>query len=71
MNKEIILGTPFLALLYPFRVDEEGLKTVYKDQEICFKFISSLRMKELNVYIYCSKFQQSQDQNTMNIKKKL
>ena len=49
MNKEIILGTPLLALLYPFRVDEGGLKTVYKDQEICFKFIISLRMKELNV----------------------
>ena len=28
INKEIILGTPFLALLYPFRVDE-GLKRVY------------------------------------------
>ena len=26
MNKEIILGTPFLALLYHFRVDGEGLK---------------------------------------------
>ena len=49
INKEIILGIPFLALLYPFRVDEEGLKTVYKGQEICFKFISSLKMKELNI----------------------
>ena len=49
MNKEIILGNPLLALLYPFRVDEGSLKTVYKDQEICFKFIISLRMKELNV----------------------
>ena len=34
MNKEIILGTLFLALLYLFRVDKEGLKSVYKDQEI-------------------------------------
>ena len=49
MNKEIILGTPFLALLYSFRVDEEGIKTVYKKQELCFKFISSLRIKELNI----------------------
>ena len=23
MNKQIILGTPFLALLYPFRIDEK------------------------------------------------
>ena len=49
MNKEIIWGTPFLALLYHFRVDEEGLKKVYKGQEICSKFISSLKMKELNI----------------------
>ena len=48
MNKEIILGTPFLSLLYPFRVDEEGIKTVLDQQEICFKFISSPKIKELN-----------------------
>ena len=49
MNKEIILETPFLALLYPFRVDEEGIKTVYEKQELCFKVINSLRIKELNI----------------------
>ena len=48
MNKDIILGTPFLALLYPFKVDDEGIKTSYKGQSICFKFISSLKIKELN-----------------------
>ena len=49
MNKEIILETPFLALLYPFRVDEEGIKIVYEKQELCFKFINSPRIKELNI----------------------
>ena len=49
MNKEIILGTPFLTLLYHFKVDNEGIKTVYKGQNICFKFISSLKIKELNI----------------------
>ena len=42
------LENPFLALLYHFRVDEEGIKTVFDKQEICFKFISSPKIKELN-----------------------
>ena len=49
MNKEIILETPFLALLYLFKVDDEGIKTIHKGQNICFKFINSLKIKELNV----------------------
>ena len=46
MNKEIILGTPFLALLCHFKINDEGIKTVYKGQNICFKFINSLKIKE-------------------------
>ena len=46
MNKKIILRTPFLAILYPFKVDDEGIKFVYKRQNICFKFINSLKIKE-------------------------
>ena len=49
MNKKIILGTPFLTLLYPFKLDNEIIKTIYKGQNICFKFINSLKIKELNV----------------------
>ena len=48
MHKEIILGTPFLSLLYPFKVYSEGIKTVYKGKNICFKFTSHLQTKELN-----------------------
>ena len=32
MNKEMILGTPFLSLLYPLTVDEKGIKTFYENQ---------------------------------------
>ena len=48
MNKKIILGTPFLNLLYPFRVDAEGIKTVFEEQEVCFKFLEPPKIKELN-----------------------
>ena len=44
----MILGTPFLSLLYPLSVDEEGIKTVYKNQEICFYFLNTPEIKELN-----------------------
>ena len=44
MNKWIILGTLFLTLLYPFKVDDQGIKTIHKGQNICFKFINSLKM---------------------------
>ena len=48
MNKEMILGTPFLSLLYPLTVDKEGIKTIYENQEICFYFLNALEIKELN-----------------------
>ena len=41
MNKEMILGTPFLSLLYPLTVDKEGIKTIYENQEICFYFLKT------------------------------
>ena len=48
MHKEIILGTPFVALLYPFKVDSEWIKIVHKRQNICFKFTNPIQTKELN-----------------------
>ena len=41
MNKEIILGTLFLALLYPFRVDEDGIKTFWKSRNLFWIYQSS------------------------------
>ena len=48
MNKEMILETHFLSLLYPLTVDEEGIKTVYENQEICFYFLNTPEIKDLN-----------------------
>ena len=42
MNKEMILGTPFLSLLYPLTVDKEGIKTIFEKQEIGFYFLNAL-----------------------------
>ena len=48
MNKEMILGTPFLSLLYPLTVDKEGIKTIFEKQEIGFYFLNAPEIKELN-----------------------
>ena len=47
MNYELILGTPFLTLLYPFSVDEKGLKTQVLGKEIIFEFISPPKTRDL------------------------
>jgi len=49
MNACMILGTPFLTLLYPFHVTEKGLITNTMGKEICFKFIKPPRIRELNL----------------------
>jgi len=45
----MILGIPFLTLLYPFQIPEKGLITNTMDKEICFEFIKPLRSRELNL----------------------
>jgi len=45
----MILGTPFLTLLYPFQVTEKGLITNTMGKEICFEFIKPPRTRELNL----------------------
>ena len=49
MNACMILGTPFLTLLYPFHVTEKGLITNTMGKEICFEFIKPPRTRELNL----------------------
>jgi len=49
MNVYMILGTPFLTLLYPFHVTEKGLITNTMGKEICFEFIKPPRTRELNL----------------------
>ena len=48
INTKVILGNPFLALLYPFSVTEEGISTKILGQEIQFKFIFPPVPKEIN-----------------------
>ncbi|RDX95013.1 Orf V, partial [Mucuna pruriens] len=45
----MILGTPFLTLLYPFQVTKKGLITKTLNKEICFEFIKPPRTSELNI----------------------
>ena len=48
ISHQIVLGTPFLTQLYPFQMDNKGLKTTYNNQEILFEFIKGVEIKEIN-----------------------
>ena len=48
ISHQIVLGTPFLTQLYPFRIDDKGLKTKYNNEEILFEFIRGIEVKEIN-----------------------
>ena len=39
LSSKIILGNPFMALLYPFLTTNEGIKTNVLGKDILFKFI--------------------------------
>ena len=45
---KIILGTPFMTLIYPFLVTNEGIKTNILEKDIFFKFIVPLVLKEIH-----------------------
>ena len=49
LNTTMILGTPFLTLLYPFKVTEKGLESEVLGKVICFEFIKPPRTRELNL----------------------
>ena len=46
LPSKIILGTPFMALLYPFLVTDEGIKTNVLGKDIFFRFILPPILKE-------------------------
>ena len=48
ISHQIVLGTHFLTQLYPFQIDDQGLKTKYNNQEIIFEFIREIEVKEIN-----------------------
>ena len=47
LSSKIILGNPFMALLYPFLTTDEGIKTNVLGKDILFKFILPPIPKEI------------------------
>ena len=47
MTKPLILGTPFITLLYLFQVNDEGVKITILGNTIFFPFIYPLTKKEI------------------------
>ena len=48
MTEPLILGTPFITLLYSFQVNDEGVKTTILGNTIFFSFIYPLTKKEIH-----------------------
>ena len=48
MSEPLILGTPFITLLYSFQVNDEGVKTTILGNNIFFPFIYPLTEKEIH-----------------------
>ena len=48
LPSKIILGTPFMTLIYPFLVTDEGIKTNILKKDIFFKFIVPPILKEIH-----------------------
>ena len=48
MTDRVILGNPFMCLLYPFTIDSEGITTHPFGQLVKFKFLRSLEPREIS-----------------------
>ena len=57
MTDRVILGNPFMCLLYPFTTDSEGITTHPFDQPIKFKFLRKPEPREISTFqdIFASK----------------
>jgi len=49
MSQEVILGTPFITQIYPFKVDQTGVHTEIMDTIISFKFVTSIPQNNLSL----------------------
>ena len=47
ITNNLILGTPFLTQLYPFYVNNKGLHTKIMGKTISFKFLSTIKQREI------------------------
>jgi hypothetical protein len=50
MTNKVILGLPFITLLYPFTVDQDGLITYPMDEKVKFKFLAKPERSQLNAF---------------------
>ena len=48
ISDKVILGNPFMCLLYPFTTDSEGITTHPFGQPVKFKFLRSPKPKDIN-----------------------
>jgi cell division septum initiation protein DivIVA len=50
MTNKVILGLPFITLLYPFTTDHDDLITYPMDEKVKFKFLAKPKLSQLNAY---------------------
>jgi hypothetical protein len=50
MTDKVILGLPFITLLYPSTTDHDGLITYHMDENVKFKFLARPELSQLNAY---------------------
>jgi hypothetical protein len=50
MTDKVILGLPFITLLYPFTTDQDGLITYPMDQKVKFEFLAKPELSKLNAF---------------------
>jgi len=50
MTDKVILGLPFITLLYPFTTDQDGLITYPMDEKVKFKFLAKPERSQLNAF---------------------
>ena len=56
MSSKVILGNPFLALLYPFSTTDNGICTNILETEVFFKFILPIIPKDIHLLKEISTF---------------
>lgn len=50
LNTKIILGNPFLQMLYPFSVSQRGFETMALGQKVIFEFLYPINTYEANMF---------------------
>ena len=47
MSQEVILGTPFVTQIYPFKASEIGVTTKVMGTKLTFEFLNPIKRKEV------------------------